>query len=110
MSSNDIKIDLQDFQTILSKIGKIAGFVKVFNIDELNSETISEFSYEIENAKGILVELEILPTVSLFVINEFMSFINHNTKSDCEIIFGVTTNENMPENKVKCKILFTGLV
>ena len=42
MSSNDIKIDLEDFQTILSKIGKIAGFVKVFNIDELNSETISE--------------------------------------------------------------------
>jgi len=110
MSSNDIKIDLQDFQTILSKIGKIAGFVKVFNIDELNSETVSEFSNEIENAKGILVEFEILPTVSLFVINEFMSFINDYAKSDCEIIFGVNTNENMLENKVKCKILFTGLV
>jgi cell division protein FtsZ len=110
MSSNDIKIDLQDFQTILSKIGKIAGCVKVFDIDDLNYETISEFSNEIQNAKGILVEFEILPTVSLFVINDFMSFINDNTKSDCEIIFGVTTNENMPENKVKYKIVFTGLV
>mgnify|MGYP000855954984 CR=1 FL=1 len=109
MSSNDIKIDLQDFQTILSKIGKIAGYVKVFDIAELNHETISEFSYEIENAEGILVEFEILPTVSLFVINEFMSSINDNAKSDCEIIFGVATNENIPENKVKCKILFTGL-
>ena len=110
MSLDIAKNDLQDLQIILSKIGKIAGCVKVFDIDDLNSETISEFSYEIENAKGILVEFEILPTVSLFVINEFMSFINHNTKSDCEIIFGVITNENMPENKVKCKILFTGLV
>ena len=110
MNLETMKTTSQDLQIILSEIGKIAGFVKVFNIDELNSETISEFSYEIENAKGILVEFEILPTVSLFVINEFMSFINHNTKSDCEIIFGVTTNENMPENKVKCKLLFTGLV
>ena len=110
MSSNDIKIDLEDFQTILSKIGKIAGYVKVFDIDDLNYETISEFSYEIQNAKGILVELEILPPFSLFVINEFMSFINDYAKSDCEIIFGVNTNENMPENRVKCKILFTGLI
>lgn len=39
MSSNDIKIDL-DFKTILSKIGKIAGCVKMFDIDDLNSETI----------------------------------------------------------------------
>ncbi len=110
MSSNVINIDLQDLQTILSKMGKITGCVKVFDIADLNYETISEFSNEIQNAKGILVEFEILPTVSLFVINDFMSFINDNAKSDCEIIFGVTTNENIPENKVKCKILFTGLV
>ena len=40
MSSNDIKIDLEDFKTILSKIGKIAGCVKMFDIDDWNSETI----------------------------------------------------------------------
>ena len=33
-----------------------------------------------------------------------MSSINDNAKSDCEIIFCVNTNENIPENKVKCKI------
>lgn len=110
MHSNDIKIDLEDFQTILSKIGKIAGYVKVFDIDNLNYEISNEFNNEMKSAKGILVEFEILPTASLFVINDFMGFINDNAKSDCEIIFGVTNNENMLENKVKCKILFTGLV
>ncbi len=36
MSSNVINIDLQDLQTILSKMGKITGCVKVFHIADLD--------------------------------------------------------------------------
>ena len=34
MSLDTAKNDLQDLQTILSKIGKVAGCVKVFNVED----------------------------------------------------------------------------
>lgn len=111
MNLNTGRIDLQDLQTILSKIGKVAGYVKVFNVDDnITSDIKNEFSNEIKSAKGIWVEFEILPTSSLFIINEIMSFINENIDENCEVIFGTAINEDLVENSVKCKILFTGLV
>lgn len=110
MNLDTTKIDLQDLQTILSKIGKVAGYVKVFNVDDnITSDIQKEFSNEVKSAKGIWVEFEILPTTSLFIINEIMSFINDNIDENCEVIFGTAVNESLVENTVKCKILFTGL-
>ncbi len=113
----DIKIDLEDFQTILSEIGKIAGFVKIFNIDDLSCEIISEYTNEVKNAKGILVEFELLSTTSLLDMNkftsfidEFMGFLNDESQNGCEVTFGLSTNNDLLERTVKCKILFTGLV
>ena len=102
--------DLQDLQTILSKIGKVAGYVKVFNVeDNITSDIQNEFSNEVKSAKGIWVEFEILPTSSISVVNDVMCFINDNIDENCEVIFTTQTNENLPQNSVKCKILFTGL-
>ena len=110
MNLNTEKNDLQDLQTILSKIGRVAGYVKVFNVeDNITSDIQKEFSNEVKSAKGIWVEFEILPTTSLFIINEIMSFINDNIDENCEVIFGTAVNESLVENTVKCKILFTGL-
>lgn len=111
MSSNYIKIDLEDFQTILSKIGKVAAYVKVFSLDDnITLDVQNEFSNELKSAKGVWIEFEILPTISIFTINDIMSFFNEKIDEDCEIILKTTINENIPENKVKCKILFTGLI
>ncbi|CAM3601310.1 hypothetical protein [Arcobacter aquimarinus] len=111
MSLDTKKDDLFDLQTILSKIGKVAGYVKVFSLDDnIALDVQNEFSNELKSAKGVWIEFEILPTVSIFTINDIMSFFNEKIDEDCEIIFKTTINENMPENKVKCKILFTGLV
>ena len=110
MNLNSGKIDLQDLQTILSKIGKVAGYVKVFNVeDNITSDIQNEFSNEVKSAKGIWVEFEILPTSSISVVNDVMCFINDNIDENCEVIFTTQTNENLPQNSVKCKILFTGL-
>ena len=100
-----------DLQVILSKIGKVAGYVKIFNVeDDVTSDLKNEFSNELKAAKGIWVEFEILPNSSLFIINDIMGYINDNCDSNCEIIFGTSINEDLVENSVKCKILFTGLV
>ena len=112
----DIKIDLEDFQTILSEIGKIAGFVKIFNIDDLSCEIISEYANEVKTAKAILVEFELLPTTSLLAMNkftsfidEFMGFINDESQNGCEVTYGLSSNNDLQERTVKCKILYTGL-
>ena len=111
MNLNTAKNDLQDLQTILSKIGRVAGYVKVFNVeDNITSDIQNEFSDELKRAKGIWVEFEILPTSSIVVVNDVMCFINDNIDENCEVIFGTAVNENLVENTVKCKILFTGLV
>ena len=39
-----------------------------------------------------------------------MGFINDNCDENCEVIFGTAINEDLVENSIKCKILFTGLV
>lgn len=116
MNLETMKTTSQDFQTILSKIGRVTGCVKAFNVeDNIASDILNEFSNELKNAKGILIEFEVLPTISLLAMNKFTSFINEFMgyiieNANGEIIFGTTTNENMQENTVKCKILFTGLV
>ena len=111
MSLNTAKNDLQDLQTILSKIGKVAGYVKVFNVaDDITSDIQNEFSNEVKSAKGIWVEFEILPTSSIVAVNDVMCFINNNIDENCEVIFTTQTNEDLPQNSIKCKILFTGLV
>jgi cell division GTPase FtsZ len=111
MSLDTEKNDLQDLQTILSKIGKVAGYVKVFNVeDNITSDIQKEFSNEVKSAKGIYLEFEILPTSSIVAVNDVMCFINNNIDENCEVIFTTQTNEDLPQNSIKCKILFTGLV
>ena len=110
MNLDTTRNESQDLQTILSKIGKVAGYVKVFNVeDNITSDIQNEFSNEVKSAKGIWVEFEILPTSSISVVNDVMCFINDNIDENCEVIFTTQTNENLPQNSVKCKILFTGL-
>ena len=67
MNLNTTNTDLQDLQVILSKIGKVAGYVKIFNVeDNITSDIKNEFSNELKAAKGIWVEFEILPSTSLW--------------------------------------------
>ena len=99
-----------DLQVILSKIGKVSGCVKVFNLDTITTDIKNEFSDELKSAKGIWMEFEILPTTSLFVINDIMGFINENIDEECAVMFETVSNKDLLENTVKCKILFTGLV
>ena len=111
MSLDTAKNDLQDLQTILSKIGKVSGYVKVFNVeDNIASDIQNEFSNEVKSAKGIYLEFEILPTSSIVAVNDVMCFINENIDENCEVIFTTQTNKDLSQNSIKCKILFTGLV
>lgn len=110
MSLDSTRNDFRDLQIMLSKIGKVAGCVKVFDINTVVSDIRNEFFNELKNAKGIWIEFEFLPNVSIFRINEIMDFISKDIDEDCEVIFETVVNDDMAENSVKCKVLFTGLV
>ena len=111
MNLNTTNTNLQDLQVILSKIGKVAGYVKIFNVeDNITSDIKNEFSNELKAAKGIWVEFEILPSTSLFIVNDIMGFITYNCGDNSEVLWGTAISEHHVENSIKCKILFTGLV
>ncbi len=109
MSLDSVRNDSKDLQTILSKIGNVAGCVKIFNIDTVMQDIKNDFLNEIKNAKGIWIDFEILPKTSILTLVSIMDFISKDVDEDCEIIFETISNENIPENSVKCRILFTGL-
>ena len=110
MNLDTTTIDLEDLQNILSKIGKVAGCVKVFNINTISSDIKNEFSNELKSAKGIWMEFELLPNSSLFKTKELTDFIFNDIDENCEVIIETSSNENLPEDSIKCKIIFTGLV
>ena len=57
MSLDTTKNDLQDLQTILSKIDEVSSYVKVFNVeDNITSDIQKEFSNEVRSDKSIQVE------------------------------------------------------
>ena len=82
---NRLAVRMWSAYAILSKIGKVAGYVKIFNVeDNITSDIKNEFSNELKAAKGIWVEFEILPSTSLFIVNDIMGFINDNCDENCE--------------------------
>lgn len=111
-SSQELPIDYQDFQEILSKQGKIIGSVKLFdviNIENITKEIKNEFREEIKKAKGILIHFESFNDISLFTINDFISSIRENTSFDCEVVFGTKKNHNIETNNCLLQIIFSGL-
>ena len=62
MKNNDIKLDLEDYKTILAHNGKIEGLVGVCNINELNEQFNENFKNLITKAKGLLVHFSLNKT------------------------------------------------
>ena len=108
----ELTIDYEDFQKILLKQGKIIGSVKLFdvvNIENATEEIKNEFREELKKAKGILICFESFNDISLFTINNFISFVRENTSFDCEIVFGTKRNNNIKTNSCLLQIIFSGL-
>lgn len=109
MNPETIKDDLEDLQKTLSLMGKVTGCIKVFNVNDVASNIINEFSNELKSAKGIWIEFEILPTISALTMSDIMDIISNYANVNSEAIFKTAINKDISENNVKCKILFTGL-
>ncbi len=113
--NNDINLDFADVQTVMSHRGMALLGVGEFEGEDAAVEAMKNAiesplldNMSINGALGVLVHFNIHPNCPLSQISDAMGIIYDNADEDAHVIFGTTTDENMPENKVKITIVATG--
>lgn len=62
----------------------------------------------INGAMGVLVHFKISPDFPTLELYEAMQVVNETAHEDADIIFGTSTDPDLPENYVKITIVATG--
>ncbi len=113
--NNDINLDFADVQTVMSHRGMALLGVGEFEGENAAVEAMKNAiesplldNMSINGALGVLIHFNIHPNCPLNQISEAMGIVYDNADEDAHVIFGTTTNEDMPENKVKITIVATG--
>jgi len=113
--NNDINLDFADVQTVMSHRGMALLGVGEFEGEDAAVEAMKNAiesplldNMSINGALGVLVHFNIHPNCPLSQISDAMGIVYDNADEDAHVIFGTTTDENMPENKVKITIVATG--
>ncbi len=113
--TNDINLDFADVQTVMSHRGMALLGVGEFEGENAAVEAMKNAiesplldNMSINGALGVLVHFNIHPNCPLSQISEAMGIVYDNADEDAHVIFGTTTDENMPENKAKITIVATG--
>jgi cell division protein FtsZ len=112
---NDINLDFADLKTVMSHKGMALMGVGEFEGENAAYEAIKSAiesplldNMSIDGAMGVLVHFKINPNFPILSINEAMDVVFDTAHDDADIIFGTTTDENLPENYVKITIVATG--
>ncbi|WP_442764876.1 cell division protein FtsZ [Sulfurospirillum cavolei] len=112
---SDINVDFADVQTVMSHRGMALMGIGESTGDEAAIEAIKSAiesplldNMSINGALGVLVHFQLPPTYPLNEISTAMGLIMDCADEDADVIFGTTTDENMPENSVKVTIVATG--
>lgn len=112
---NDINLDIDDLQTVMSKKGNAmvgigenqgnnAAYVAIRSaIDLMNTDDLS-----IEKATGILVHFTLHPEFDFMKLSAAMNIIHSNIDESADVIFGTTTDENIPIDFIQITIIATG--
>ncbi len=113
--NNDINLDFADVQTVMSHRGMALLGVGEFEGEDAAVEAMKNAiesplldNMSINGALGVLIHFNIHPNCPLSQISEAMGIVYDNADEDAHVIFGTTTDEDMPENKVKITIVATG--
>ncbi len=113
--NNDINLDFADVQTVMSHRGMALLGVGEYEGEDAAVEAMKNAiesplldDMSIDGALGVLVHFHIHPKCPLAQISEAMGIVYDNADEDAHVIFGTTTDDNMPENKVKITIVATG--
>jgi cell division GTPase FtsZ len=93
------KTDLE-IEQILSIKGRVSGIVADFNVDNLSNEILEALKGDLKNAKGIIINFEIHPFVSLYLINNVMQTIENRINPDCKVILNTISSTFIEDKKM----------
>ncbi len=112
---NDINVDFADVRTVMSHkglalmgIGEGSGNDAACDAIKHAIESPLFDNMSIKGAMGILVHFHINPSYSLIQISEAMGVIGEYASENASVIFGTTTDENVPQDSVRITIVATG--
>jgi len=114
-SPNDINLDFADAKTVMSHkglalmgVGEADGQNAAYEatMQAISSPLLGDIS--IKGAQGVLVHFNIHPNYPIVDISEAMNTLEEFADEDAYVIFGTTTDESIPEDKVTITIIATG--
>ncbi len=112
---NDINLDFADLRTVMSHRGMALMGVGEFEGENAAYEAIKSAiesplldNMSINGAMGVLVHFKISPDFPTLELYEAMQVVNETAHEDADIIFGTSTDPDLPENYVKITIVATG--
>ncbi len=112
---NDINVDFADIQTIMSHKGMAILGVGEAQGEDAAIEAVKNAiesplldNMSINGAMGVLVHFHMHPSFPLTQVQHAMDIVYDSADEDADVIFGTTTNTEMPENEVKITIVATG--
>ncbi len=112
---NDINLDFADLQTVmchkgmaLMGVGEHEGENAAYEAIKAAIESPLLDNMTINGAMGVLVHFYMHPNFPLMEISDAMNIVHESAHEDAEVIFGTSTDENIPENYVKITIVATG--
>ncbi len=112
---NDINLDFADVKTVMSHrglalmgSGRADGSNAAYDAAKAAMESPLLDNISINGAMGILVHFHIHPDYPILEISEAMETIEDHADEDANVIFGTTTNVNIPIDEVKITIVATG--
>ena len=112
---NDINLDFADLKTVMSHKGMALMGVGEFEGENAAYEAIKSAiesplldNMSINGAMGVLVHFKISPDFPTLELHEAMQVVNDTAHEDADIIFGTSTDPELPDNYVKITIVATG--
>ncbi len=112
---NDINLDFADLQTVMSHkgmalmgVGEHEGENAAYEAIKAAIESPLLDNMSINGAMGVLVHFKMHPDFPLMEISDAMNVVHESAHEDAEVIFGTSTDADMPENYIKITIVATG--
>lgn len=112
---NDINLDFADLKTVMGHRGMALMGVGEHEGDNAAYEAVKAAiesplldNMSINGALGVLVHFSMHPSFPMMELAEAMTVVEESAHEDADVIFGTTSNENLPQDYVKITIVATG--
>lgn len=112
---NDINLDFADLQTVMSHRGLALMGVGEYKGDNAAYEAIKNAiesplldNMSINGALGVLVHFSMHPDFPFMELSAAMDVVHNSVDDGADVIFGTTTDANLPEDFIRITLVATG--